>query len=284
MESREYGLVVAKQLLAVDDLHYGLWGDLDVTVSNLPVAQQRYTDMIIEALPPAGNGACRVLDIGCGTGHVLSQMLRRGYRADGVIPSASLARLVRARLDDIPGHDTRVLESTFEALDLAPLEGQYDVALFCESFQYIRLRDVFDRVGRILKPGGYVVICDFFKTEHADDGTAAGKSFGGGHPLVKFRQALAASPLELVRDEDITAEVSPTIDLLDALLTQRIGPAIETTGVYLRARHPWVTRTLAWLLRKRLRKIRLKYFSGYRTQAVFERYKNYRLLVLRKPE
>lgn len=284
MESREYGLVVAKQLLAVEDLHYGLWDGLDVTVANLPVAQQRYTDMILDALPEKGDEPCRVLDIGCGTGHVLSQMLRRGYRADGVIPSASLADMVRARLQDIPSHDTRVFESTFETLDLAPLEGQYDVALFSESFQYIRLEDVFERVNRLLKPGGRVVICDFFKTEHAKDRTPQSKSFGGGHPLAEFRRVLEAAPFEVLRDEDITAQVSPTIGLLDEVLTQRIGPALETTGVYLRYKHPWVAKALGWLFRKRWQKLKFKYFSGYRTQAVFERYKNYRLLALRKPQ
>jgi hypothetical protein len=36
-----------------------------------------------------------------------------------------------------------------------------------------------------------------------------------------------------------------------------------------------------WLLRHKLERARYKYLSGNRSQAVFEKYKNYRLLVLR---
>ena len=40
MDSREAGLVLAQQLLGIDDLHYGWWDDdLDLTLSNLTTAQ-----------------------------------------------------------------------------------------------------------------------------------------------------------------------------------------------------------------------------------------------------
>ncbi|RRQ21024.1 SAM-dependent methyltransferase [Thiohalobacter thiocyanaticus] len=282
MDSREYGLVMARHLLAVDDLHYGLWDGLDVTVANLPLALQRYTDLILEALPPAAV-ASRLLDIGCGTGNMLVQLRGKGYRADGVIPSAALAAMVRRRLEEAGQNNARVYESSFEALDVDSQFGAYDVALFSESFQYIKLDDVFQRLDRLLPPGGRVIISDFFKTAAAGDGTPASRSFGGGHTLADFYITLAASPFEILHDEDITARVSPTIGLLDEVLTQRIIPAVETTGVYLHGRYPWGTRLLGWLLRKRWEKLRFKYLSGYRTREVFERYKNYRLLVLQKP-
>src|SRR5688500_19379785 len=86
MHSRELGLVLAQQLGNVEDLHYGLWDpDLELSFANLRVAQQRYSDLILSQLPPA-TGEVRVLDVGCGTGHLISQMLDRGYLADGVIP------------------------------------------------------------------------------------------------------------------------------------------------------------------------------------------------------
>ncbi|BCO31216.1 hypothetical protein TspCOW1_13190 [Thiohalobacter sp. COW1] len=282
MHSREYGLILARQLLAVEDLHYGLWDDLEVTVANLPHALQNYTDMILEALPPSDEFP-RLLDIGCGTGNMLVQLREQGYAADGVVPSPALAGMVRQRLAETGNAQARLFESSFEALDMASLAGEYDVALFSESFQYIRLDDVFERLDQLLSPGGRVIISDFFKTEAAGDGTPESRSFGGGHPLSDFRAALAASPFETLHDEDITTRVSPTIGLLDEVLRERIIPAVETTGVYLRGRHPWGTRLLGWLLRKRWEKLRFKYLSGYRTQAVFERYKNYRLLVLQKP-
>ncbi|TMH44580.1 MAG: hypothetical protein E6H59_06895 [Betaproteobacteria bacterium] len=69
MHSRELGLVLAQQLLGVEDLHYGLWdADLELKLGNLAVAQQRYNDMLIANLPRPEREV-RVLDIGCGTGH-----------------------------------------------------------------------------------------------------------------------------------------------------------------------------------------------------------------------
>mgnify|MGYP001827102477 FL=1 len=46
MTSRELGLVLAQQLLDVEDLHYGLWDpDMELSLGNIALAQQRYTAM-----------------------------------------------------------------------------------------------------------------------------------------------------------------------------------------------------------------------------------------------
>lgn len=51
MSSRELGLVLAQQILGVEDLHYGLWdADLELSVNNLFTAQQRYSAMLLGQL------------------------------------------------------------------------------------------------------------------------------------------------------------------------------------------------------------------------------------------
>ncbi|MGD2056576.1 MAG: hypothetical protein PVJ15_07195, partial [Gammaproteobacteria bacterium] len=70
MSSRELGLVLAQQLLAVEDLHYGLWdADLPLTATNLVAAQQRYTDLLLERIMGLVSGIRMpaILDVGCGT-------------------------------------------------------------------------------------------------------------------------------------------------------------------------------------------------------------------------
>jgi hypothetical protein len=76
--------------------------------------------------------------------------------------------------------------------------------------------------------------------------------------------------------------VSPTIELLDDCLTNRLLPAARTLGDYLDDTHPRLTRLGAWLLRRRLARLRYKYLSGNRSRMVFEKYKSYRLLLLRR--
>lgn len=281
MHSRELGLVLAQQLGNVEDLHYGLWDpDLELSFSNLRIAQQRYSDLLLSQLPPSP-GEVRVLDVGCGTGHLISQMLDRGYLADGVIPAKDLGELVRRRIGERAGYQPRIFECRFEEFPLEEARGRYDVVLFSESFQYIKPTDSLPLVQQLLKPGGMLLICDFFKTAAHGDGGPGDKSFGGGHPHREFLATIARFPFRLEKDEDITRRVSPNLQLLNDWLMNRARPASQTIYRYLSANYSASTRMLMWLFRKKLRKAQYKYFSGHRSRETFERYKTYHLLVYR---
>jgi len=199
MNSKELGLVLGQQLLGVDDLHYGLWNDdLPLGFANLAEAQQRYTDQIINALPSPKDEdtdqKTKVIDIGCGTGHILGQLLDRGFVADGLVPAPKLAEQVRNRLAERSHKPAKLFEATFEQFPIDEYREHYDAALFSESYQYIPMSASFPILAQILKPGGTIVICDFFKTEHAGDGKPGDKSFGGGHKMDKFYEELKNIP------------------------------------------------------------------------------------------
>ena len=283
MTSRELGLVLAQQLLGVQDLHFGLWDQgLPVTLSNLGRAQQRYTDLLLEQLGRlAGDSdGLRILDIGCGTGHLLEQLIARGYRADAVNPSPFLNRQVRDRFSARPGVAPALFETTFEDLPYPACQGQYDVLLCSESFQYIPMPVFFENAPGLLRNGGHVIICDFFKTAAHGDGAVGDRSFSGGHLLGQFYQQLDDSRFIKLLDKDLTAVVSPNIDLLDEWLMQRLVPAAGSIDRYLRDQYPRSSRLLKWLARRRLAKLRYKYLSGHRNATMFRKYKSYRLFIL----
>jgi SAM-dependent methyltransferase len=283
MTSRELGLVLAQQLLDVEDLHYGLWDpDLELSLGNIPRAQQRYTNMLLGLIKSllSDNTAPRILDVGCGTGHLLQQLLEGGYRVDAVNPSAHLNKLVHERLAAIQPGTTTLYETGFESLPFRQCRHLYDLLLFSESFQYIPLPDLFARSPALLRSGGRLVICDFFKTDAHCDGGDGDRSFSGGHLLSEFYRCVEQSPFRISYDEDLTTRVSPNIALLDEWLTQRLVPAIGSIDEYLLGAWPRLTRVLKWMARHKLARARYKYLSGHRNQVVFEKYKSYRLLVL----
>lgn len=283
MESKEFGLVLAQQLLDIEDLHYGWWlEDEQPSLGTLKAAQERYSQKLIQCIDQSLLGKKgRILDVGCGTGHLMAKLLNAGHQVDAVIPAPWLELRVHQRLEELKSsYPAQVYACTFEDLDQPSERQSYDLILFSESYQYIDLEAGFAQIKAYLKPGGKVLICDFFKTEHHGDGQSGDKSFGGGHELQRFYQSLAKQPFQVLTDQDITPFTSPSIALLDQILSQRIGPAMDTLNLYLSARKPWLFGLVKFLLRKKLKRLHYKYRQGHRSAAVFSKYKSYRLLVL----
>lgn len=286
MDSRELGLVLTEILMGAKDLHYGYWDeDLALTVANATIAQQRYSDKLIAALPPIADDKAmvRVLDIGCGVGNMMAQMLDKGYYVDGVSPADGLSRRIKQRQAHYPGDMTHLFECNFQDFPQEHCRNQYDVALFSESFQYIMMQASFDKLQALLKPGGMIIISDVFKTPADGDGGPGDQSIGGGHHLEEFYALLAEQPFTILEDQDITPYMSPNLQLVNDVLMNKVKPAGLVLGKYIKSNYPKVVslyKLLRPFFRKTENKIQFKYFSGHRSKEVFERYKTYRFIRL----
>ncbi|MGD2173156.1 MAG: class I SAM-dependent methyltransferase [Gammaproteobacteria bacterium] len=274
VDSREVGLIAGLNLfnyfIGTRDLHYGLWqDDLEVCIRNLPEAQRRYSDFLIGHIP---QGVARILDVGCGAGGLASELRSRGFEVEGVSPSPLLTEAAKRQA----GEDFKIHEGRFEDIDF---DGdKFDLVMFSESFQYITLDTVLRDASRRLDPGGYILICDFFKTG------APGRSvIGGGHPVDKFDAVLQKSGLEVLEDIDITAETAPNLDIVDQMGRDLFHPTFQLIGYAFSSNHPWLAKLLSWKYRKKIDKINRKYTSGKRNAESFSRHKVYRMLLLRKP-
>lgn len=198
----DVGLSFIRWLTGAENLHYGLWSGLEVSAGNLRTAQDNYTEKLFNLLP---DHPCRILDIGGGAGETAKKLLALGHSVEIVVPSDFLAERCR-----VNAPEAKIHQCTFEE---ATPEGQFDICLFSESYQYIPLETGLSKALSFLKPGGSVVIADCFRTDAYEGRHVHGPKPGGGHHLSNFRKMLADMPVSTASEEDITTDVAPSIDL-----------------------------------------------------------------------
>ncbi len=271
----DVGLAFIRWLTGAENLHYGLWTGLEVTAGNLKTAQEAYTARLFGYLPP---GRLRILDIGGGAGETARKLLDLGHEVEIVVPSAFLAARCRA---NAPG--ATVHECTFEAFSG---QGLYDLCLFSESFQYIPMAESLPKCAALLAPGGQVVIADCFRTEAYKGRRAHGPQAGGGHGLAAFRKALEGSAFRVAAEEDITAEVAPSIDLEQQFFNV-IGHGVTRLSDEIRTRKPaahWsLTRFIGLFLSKKRRANLMRRLTGNERNAEgFQTFNRYLMLRLER--
>jgi SAM-dependent methyltransferase len=260
------GILIGKYFFKSEYLHYGYWTDgMEVKIDNISAAQEKYSDLIVSHIP---EGTKSILDVGCGVGKLAEKMIDAGYQVDCVSPSIHLSNHARRLL----GGRSHIFECRFEDIDTTKT---YDLVLFSESFQYIRMDRSFENAIKLLNPQGHILICDYFTKQ------TEGKSpIGGGHGLNDFYQTLKNFPIEIGEDIDITKETAPTLDIWDEFLNQIVAPIWEIWGDYFKSNFPRISWVFAWKFKKKLSKKREKYLGKKYNRKSFLLFKSYRLISL----
>lgn len=264
----EIGLLIFKFFLKTEYLHYGMFSEgLAADVTNLARAQQNYADFLKDNIP---SSVKTVLDVGCGSGKMASQLLEAGYSVDAVSPGVILTEHARGLI----GNQGTIYQSKFEKLDL---DKKYDLILFSESFQYIPIEEAFRNAFKILNPNGHIMICDFFKTDPEKKSL-----LGGGHDFEEYKEKVEHFGLKNIKEEDITSLTAPTIDIVNELAKEVIQPVYNLSFMLAEDRFPLVTKLIRWKYKKKLEKMQNKHFSGKRSGENFMKYKKYMFYLYQK--
>lgn len=262
------GLVLGEGLLNMEDLHYGYWTEgLRIGLPQFAEAQEKYSHFLISHIPA---GVKTILDVGSGAGKQVARLLEKGYEVDCVSPNAYLTQ----RLQRVLNGKGTIYPCKFEEMKT---DKKYDMVLFSESFQYVDTRVAIPKAALLLNPGGYLMISDFFKRSNLPDNGP----LGGGHDFDPFCRFMDQSAFAREADLDITAQTAPTMEMFGRTLNDVVSPVKDMVCDFVSYRHPYLSKFLAWKLKKRFRKINDKYFSGQLSGENFARYKTYRFLLYR---
>ncbi|MDQ8204543.1 class I SAM-dependent methyltransferase [Pelagicoccus sp. SDUM812003] len=236
--SNDRALRFYRDVLGLERLHYGIWKESDeLTFDALKRAQQRYEDLLIDSIP---EDCSLVLDVGCGTGEMCMNLQKRGFQVEGLSPDRNQKKMFAEKIK-APFHHTK-----FEEFE--PEEDRYDCIIMSESAQYIPMERLFKVARKALKPGGHLIVCDYFVRDH--DAGILSKS---GHCYETFQKLSADQGFKVIHREDITEATAKTLEMGKEIV-DRLLAGLDIFTERFRERNRLSYRFVCWLLRKKIKK------------------------------
>lgn len=232
-----FELYFVTEVLHLRSLHYGYWdaprADDGIDLDAMRAAQARFTDRLVEQIPP---DVKTVLDVGAGIGDNARALSRSGRHVRSISPDRNHERYFAELADPNVAFE----RTTFEAF---ASQERFDLVLFSESHNYFDRRFGLERARALLCPGGHLLVSGMFRSED-------GRPFAPGFairdlPYLRLASELGFTP---VRIADISANVLPTIEMIDRAVTEILEPTLRFAEAYATARAPWKTRLLRFLL------------------------------------
>ncbi|MGM0441681.1 MAG: class I SAM-dependent methyltransferase [Elusimicrobiota bacterium] len=267
----DWGLKFYLDVLKLDSLHFGLWEDEPLTVEGARQAQKNYTDRFLSKIP---DGVEKIADAGCGIGGTALKLKERGYTVDCINPDAYQEKIFRQKT----GGKIPFYRTTFE--NFAPPEDkEYDLILMSESSQYMDTEKMVARASRLLKPGGYLLIADYFRKEDTD-------FYKTCKVKDEFKTAVENN-FSLMEKEDITERAVPTLEAGKIIFEEYGLPVLNIISGYLKQEAPVISKITKFIFSGKIKKIQDYLYRHTPRKLDSEKFKkemNYLFLLYRLKE
>lgn len=262
-KSNDKSLRFYNEVLGLERLHYGIWLDEDeLTLEKCKTAQMRYENYLVENIPAEVKD---VLDVGCGTGVLVKKLLSEGFAAQGLSPDVNQQKIFTETID-APFHHSK--------FDDFSTDQRFDCIVMSESCQYININKLFENAVSMLKPEGYLMICDYFTLDEA-----SGEMKKSGHNYNAFTKYIKEHGFSVVKEEDITDQVTKTLDLGKNFVEKTLI-AIDIGTDKIRKKHPWISKFIMYWFRNKIDSVNAQ--MDLLDSNKFKQHKTYRFMLLKK--
>ncbi len=266
----DIALRLAHKLMGIEHLHYGFFtGKLKPELANLSTAQEAYVKNLVSYIPK--KGVKKIFDVGCGTGGVATLLVKKNFQVTCLAPDPYLTDKTRENT----GGKVETITDMYENVNHLADES-FDMVLMSESAQYIKIQEGWELNRKYVKPGGYVLISDFFRIRELDNQYLS-KS---GHPLDEYIKTAENLGFKLEKKTDITPQVAPTMDIYQDVIINKVFPVAEAIFEFVSRRYPLVYRVLKKFLQDKVLRLKNKYTT--QDAETFAKYKGYFVLLFKR--
>ena len=250
-------LFFCTEILKLNSLHYGYWEEREklkeegtkLTLNCLRNAQQKYTDILIEAIP---KNVKSILDVGCGIGDVSRALSKLEYDVTAISPDSNHAKYFEDHLSKLT-----FLQTKFEDLNI---DNRFDLILMSESQNYFPTEIGFRQCATLLLPKGYLLVSGMFKKDSDSEFTEISNT------IEDYAKTAEKHGLLLIKNVDITQNILPTIDFIYESMESYVEPSVTMLNQFIASIAPVKSWFIKVFFRKQINKT-LQIYSYYRRRT-----------------
>ena len=250
-------LFFCTEILQLNSLHYGYWEESEkpaengkkLTLECLRDGQQKYTDILIEAIP---KNVKSILDVGCGIGDVSRALSKLEYDVTAISPDSNHAKYFENHLSELT-----FLQTKFEDLNI---DSKFDLILMSESQNYFPTEIGFRRCTTLLLPKGYLLVSGMFRKDSDSEFTEVPNT------IENYAKAAEKHGLLLIENVDITPNILPTIDFIYGSMERYVEPSVKMLNQFISSIAPVKSWFIKVFFRKQMQKI-LQLYNYYRKRT-----------------